>query len=223
MAVFAALGTAAPSSAAPGRPPEAPLPAAPMGTAAGPGGSHLTDIHDIKPLLPLTSAVDPLTVALALAAVLLITGAAVYVIRRRRSAAGKTAMPPLPPQTVAMQQLAALRDLDRMDGRVFYFRLSAILRGYLQGRYGVKAVEMTTEELLPAIDPLGLPRNLAAALKTLLTSADPIKFAGTAAVKTQMQTDLGFAHKFVDDTTPAADTPDNAPTNINQIIYNSNK
>ena len=110
--------------------------------AAGPSGSQLTDIHDIKPLLRLKTAVDPLTVALALAAVLLVTGAAIYFIRRRRqSVAGNTAPPPLPPETVAMQQLATLKELDRMDGRVFYFQLSAILRSYMTGRYGVKAVE----------------------------------------------------------------------------------
>lgn len=173
--------------------------------AAGQGARLLTDIHDIKALVPLDSPIDLLYVGLIGAAVLALAAGLAYVFkRRRRTAPGLSALPRTPPETAALQQLAALRDVQRMDGRVFYFQLSAILRVYIEARYGFNAAEMTTEELLPKIEHLALEQELAAPLRQLLTSADPIKFAGMPAVKSKMESDLGFAHRFVEDTTAAA-------------------
>ena len=89
-----------------------------------------------------------------------------------------------------------------MDGKEFHFRLSAILRTYIQGRYGINAPEMTTEEFVPRIADLGIPRELRKCLKSLCRTSDPVKFAGVHAVESEMRKDLMFVRNFVRQTTP---------------------
>jgi hypothetical protein len=105
---------------------------------------------------------------------------------------------------VALRQLEGIRDVGALDARVFYFRLSAILRAYIEGRYGLNAPEMTTEELLPNIGLVDLPMDLDLRLRELLLSTDPIKFAALPASRQKMESDLAFAYAFVEKTTVAA-------------------
>jgi hypothetical protein len=90
-----------------------------------------------------------------------------------------------------------------LDGKTFYFRLSAILRHYVFGRFAVGAPEMTTEEFIPCINRLPIDNDLAQRLKGLCRSMDPVKFGGGTVVEKQMETDLFFAREFVRKTTLA--------------------
>jgi len=103
-----------------------------------------------------------------------------------------------------------LTDIRRMGGREFYFRLSLVIRRYIYERYAVGAPEMTSEEFLPRIDGLSLERELQIQLKELIHRSDPIKFAGVSAMERQMQDDLDFAYRLVDQTTRAASASENA-------------
>ncbi|MDO8519570.1 MAG: hypothetical protein Q7T11_05345 [Deltaproteobacteria bacterium] len=81
----------------------------------------------------------------------------------------------------------ALRDLAELDGkkwieagefRKYYFALSAILKRYLEGRFGFPATDMTTEELrdtlgVGAIHELPLHRKML----PFFERADLVKFA----------------------------------------------
>ena len=54
---------------------------------------------------------------------------------------------------------AFLKDLEKLmaiNGKEFYFKLSAVFRGYIQDRYGIDALEMTSEELIPNIKRLAV-------------------------------------------------------------------
>jgi hypothetical protein len=178
---------------------QAPSPPASADTTAQP---PMTDIHDIKPLVAVDTPFPAAAVALIGAAGLALLGLALYYLKRRAGQRTSPLPPPLPPETAALAQLDAIRDLAVMEARKFYFQLSAVLRTYLHGRYGLNAPEMTTEEILPRIGTLGLPADLAARLEALLLSADPIKFAALPASRRKMETDLGFAYAFVEKTTP---------------------
>jgi hypothetical protein len=92
-----------------------------------------------------------------------------------------------------------------MDGKTFYFSLSAILRRYLQERFGMHAPEMTTEELLPELETLHLDSKLYDGLVQLYCGADPIKYAGERPQIRQMELDLAFARNFINGTTPKED------------------
>jgi hypothetical protein len=155
----------------------------------------MTDIHDIKPLLHIAG---PWGGWLALVAGLILLAAGIWWLRRRRRASpGKAAAAARPaPHEGALAWLDAL-EIEAAGGKVFYFRLSEIIRRYIEERFDIPAAEMTLEELLPAIDRLPLHQDLARRLEGFCRVAEPIKFAAAPADPARMAEDLNFARAFV--------------------------
>lgn len=168
----------------------------------------MTDIHDIRPLRAPGPDLRPLLYGLAALLAAALTAVAVYLWKRRRRRLKGGVAPGLPPDAAALSALDELADVDGIDGRLFYFRLSAVLRRYFYERYGIPAPEMTTEELFPEIDRLGVDRDRAASLKQLFLDAEPVKYAGRFAAVDRMKQDLDFARIFIRETVPAADGAD---------------
>ncbi|RJQ66386.1 MAG: DUF4381 domain-containing protein [Desulfobacteraceae bacterium] len=176
----------------------------------------MTDIHDIKPVLDIPMQWGWWMAALAVL-ILLGSGAALLWRRRHRaSAAGPLSQALASPQEEACAQLDALAAEGTIAGKPFYFRLSAILRRYMERRFGIPAAEMTVEELLPGVERLPLPLDLVQPLKALCRAAEPIKFAERPVDPERMPRDLNFVRTFVQRTTPvgpvAGAQPDNNPT-----------
>ncbi len=185
------------STAAPG-PSAAADPAAPNAPAS------LTDIHDILPPLAVGShAPWLLPVLLALMAAALLAAVVWFRKKNRQDRHIETIAVELPPETVAMRAFEEIADVHRLDPKAFYFRLSAILRQYISGRFTVRAAEMTTEEFLPCIDGLAVNKTLAQKLKRLSRAMDPVKFGAETTAENQMAEDLRFAREFVAKTTPS--------------------
>jgi len=158
---------------------------------------EMTDIHDIKPpekigydLKWLYYLISGIIIALLLAGIF-------FFFKYRKRKIQEKQIITLSSDELALKLLDELLDVDNIDGKIFYFNLSAILRNYIQGRYKINAPEMTTEELIPKIDSFGLDRELSQKLRALLHSADPVKFAGVTTVQAKMQNDLLFVIDFV--------------------------
>ena len=170
----------------------------------------MTDIHDIKPALAMGHDLQWLYWTLA-ALVFLALVALIWQRWRKRAkpAPAASAPPPLPPDTEALQMLDALAADGHTHPKQFYFRLSAIVRRYIERRFTIPACEMTTEELLPRVDCLTIEPDLKQTLKIFCRAADPVKFAGARADADKMVHDLAFARDFVRRTTvppePAAE------------------
>jgi hypothetical protein len=170
----------------------------------------MTDIHDIKPLVPVPVPVS-LTTILFWAGICLLAAALIaggwLLWKRRRGPLVQALEAILSPEDAALQQLSAL-SADTQAGKAFYFQLSAIFREYLHGRFAIDGLEMTTEELLPRIDTLTLEKDTKREVKTFLVSCDPVKFAGAPAHRSSMGRDLDFVKGFVEKTSspPPEDT-----------------
>lgn len=197
-------GTASAMAAEPGKESLQGLSAAPApgGPSGADGGPPMTDIHDIKPILAMGNDWSWLYWALAMAVLLILA----FLIwwwwkRRERPALSHPATPAVAADEEAYGALDALAAENGMAPKQFYFRLSAILRRYVERRFDFPAAEMTTEELLPRMDQLPLDRTLAGQFKTFCRSADPVKFAGAAARQDRLANDLAFARDFVRQTT----------------------
>ncbi len=176
---------------------ESPLPNVP---------APMTDIHDIQP--PVSVGIESAWLVpslLALAAAAILAAGWWFWKKRNRNRAVETIVPELPPELTAMQALDQIADVRRLDGKAFYFRLSAILRQYVFGRFAVGAPEMTTEEFVPCINRLHIDKSLAHRLKGLCRAMDPVKFGSETAVEKQMETDLLFVREFVRKTTQHID------------------
>jgi hypothetical protein len=184
---------------------EAAAPAGPAAAAGSPAAhapAPMTDIHDILP--PVSVGIDApwlVSVLLALAAAVILAAAWWFWKKRKKAREIETIVPELPPEMTAMRALDEISDVRRWDGKTFYFRLSAILRQYVFGRFAVGAPEMTTEEFLPCIDRLDMDKTLGQRLRALCRAMDPVKFGGETAMEKQMETDLLFAREFVRKTT----------------------
>lgn len=164
----------------------------------------MTDIHGIKPPEPAGFDPTPLYFAAIGAAVLALAVFSFFLWKHRRKRLRVRTVPGLSPEETALAALDELTDVEALEGKGFYFRLSAVLRRYIQNRFGVNAPEMTTEELLPETRKLGMDPDLRQGLKSLLQTADPIKFAEFPASVRAMEDHLLFARRFVKETTPVS-------------------
>lgn len=85
-----------------------------------------------------------------------------------------------PPHVVAIRHLEMLHNQKLwQNGKIkeYYTRLTEILREYLAGRYGVGAMEMTTDEILSAMKAAEVEPKHIANLGALLAESDLVKFA----------------------------------------------
>lgn len=173
-----------------------------MNTPQGPGQNDaMTDIIDIKPIEKIgydTRIICYILYAI-LALVLLIL--IIYLLDRflsqRKKGKTETTVV-LPPDQIAIKNLNELDSMSDLDEKEVYFRLTAIVRTYIKGRFSLDASEMTTEELLPKIPSIPIDKTLALGLKELLNTTDPVKFAGVSAGQAKMRDNMDFAKRFVE-------------------------
>ncbi len=142
---------------------------------------QMTDILDLKPLL----SVEMWGVFLFLFLLLLLFALLLWRVWRRRTP--KPVLPP-PPPLLSPKEIA-LRDLEELDRlnllehgqfRKYYFRISEILRRFLQGEYGLAAEDATTEEIsqmLHKIQGSVLESFKVENLHQMLIEMDLVKFA----------------------------------------------
>ena len=122
---------------------------------------------------------------------------------------------PVPPHQVALDALDSLRAkgwIETLTIEPFYVELSAIVRRYLEGRFGLRAPERTTEEFIR--DAL-TSRKLSDAHQNLvagfLEQSDLVKFARHAPGQSDMRNALDSATALVRETMPTQAAPKPAP------------
>jgi hypothetical protein len=106
----------------------------------------------------------------------------------------------LTPREFATRELEKLwRDqTTREDVKLFYVRLTAIVRKYIEGTTGVHAPEQTTEEFLREIGAgERFSREERQHLKDFLESADLVKFARLLPQSSDVQESYDRARRFV--------------------------
>lgn len=141
------------------------------------------DIRDIKPLRePRSRAPDWVLMLLGAIPALAVLGALLLAHFRRR---GAPARAPATADMIALEALSRLpvpaRDQPEAVRR-FAFRLSEIVRRYIEERFGLNATDLTTEEILPKLRGLRPSHPEAEALLTrVLCWTDRVKFSEQAA------------------------------------------
>ena len=144
---------------------------------------------------------------------LLGTGLGIWWWRRRRrgSVAGP---PPKPPHQIALEELEVLRREDLPASQryeEYYIRLSGIVRRYVEGRFGLRAPEMTTEEFLQAAaESTALSFDQRQLLRQFLMHCDLVKFARYRPSAQEAEETYAAAQRLVQETQPAAE-PERVP------------
>jgi hypothetical protein len=163
-----------------------------------PRNAKIADIKDIKG--PLRFYEFPwFWIALAfMLAVLSVSGRALYLHLKRR-------LEIKPPYEVALLELAAIREDLSKTGEVkeCYFRVSACVRAYIEAVFRLKAPEMTTEEFLPSLGTSGaLADGQKRLLRDFLEACDLVKFARHVPKTEEVESVLGAARNFIEETKP---------------------
>jgi hypothetical protein len=116
-----------------------------------------------------------------LGALLLLTGLWYWWKKRSKKAPPPAYIPPPPAPHewayAALDELAEKRLWQSGDVKEHYSLLTGILRGYLERRFGIRALEQTSDEIIAQLQSLNLSRATLADTESLLSVADLIKFA----------------------------------------------
>lgn len=176
--------------------------------------------HDIKAQMRYPLTVDEVVPWVGLywvVAVLVILAVCLYNIRKRRSDPEYARTDPA--------HIVALRELDKYRGskmwapekqKQFYSGVTDALREYISSRYGIAAMEMTTNEIFNDMKGTDVPQKLQEEVRDLFVLADFVKFAKHVASEEDNSAVLPVAVRFVtetyrievDDENSGTDAPD---------------
>ena len=129
-----------------------------------------------------------------------------FLVRRRRREE-KPAEPVvrIPPHVIAQEKLEKLRAAKLwQQGKIKLFQseLTRIVREYLENRYGISALESTTEETLEKVEALKLQGGWVQKLRDMFRVADLVKFAKASPPADFHDRVLNDAERFILETKP---------------------
>ena len=140
-------------------------------------------------------------------AAVFIAAAAGYFLWRRRRAKARIEEIPSPPHEVAYRELDALLAenlIGRGLAKLFYVRLSNILRHYIENRFGLRAPESTTEEFLIALrGSAALEQRHKDLLRRFLEHCDLVKFAKLKPSGEEIEGAVTSCREFIKETEPS--------------------
>lgn len=181
-----------------------------------PMDSTATTVRDLKPQKTLKlrfaefSGYLGIGIVVAIVLVVLIYLLVRYLHKRgRRLSDLFKPAPPVPAHIVAIGALEKLRDEKLWQNnkyKQYYSSLSDILRTYLAGRFGVGAMEMTTDEISDALRDLDIEQKQKMSLEAVLRDADLVKFAKVEPEAESNELAFDRAFYFVEETKPVENT-----------------
>lgn len=122
---------------------------------------------------------------------------------------------PVPPYQLALLHLDALRNehlCERGEEREFYTRLTDILRVYIDKRFGINAMEMTTTQIKRALKDNEFTRISERHMAKILEIADFVKFAKVRPLPDDNEKAFRSAVQFVEETRPVETTDESKST-----------
>jgi hypothetical protein len=168
------------------------------------GADETGDVRDIRG--PLEMPIGAMRIVLGVL-LLLVVSALLYAVARRLWARGDQPARPTPgplmrpAHELAFEALAALEGsslLERGQVKEYHIEASDILRTYVERHFRVTALEMTTHEVLAALQHAGIEEPFTRGLSEFLKRCDRVKFAkmrpGTAACRRLLDDARALVH-----------------------------
>ena len=110
--------------------------------------------------------------------------------------------PTIPAIITARAKLAEMKDNEVWNTpktKDYYTDLTDIAREYLEGQFEIDAIEMTTDEIMDAVNKLNLSNLTKSKLQDTLTTADLVKFAKANPSAEQNKQSFSDINNFVED------------------------
>lgn len=165
-------------------------------------------IYDIKPIMdaPLKAGEVAGYAGIGLAVLILIGLLAWYIYTRRRNLdlMGKPKVID-PPHVAAIKALEALHNQKLWQNnkhKQYYTGITDILRQYMEHRWNISAMEMTSDEIMAALKDRELPGKSYTDLGDILGTADLVKFAKYVPVPEYNETVFTNSYYFIEETKP---------------------
>ncbi len=166
-----------------------------------------TDLKDIKDILsaPVTLAELKYYILGVILLVILVWLALRYWKKRKKQPVPQSIWekPDIPAHIAAISSLEKLRAQKLwQQGKVkeYHIQLTDIIRRYLEKRFKVGAMEMTTAEIMLAMENKPEMKKNGEGLQEILTLADLVKFAKHQPGTTDNEISMDMAFEFVNDT-----------------------
>lgn len=163
---------------------------------------------------------------LLILALIIIVGAGVvaYIMfKRHQSMPDVPKVKPIPPYELALKHLAELKEEKLWESgqeRSFYTRLTDILREYLDGRFGINAMEMTSTQIKTALKRNQDTRMSKSLVEEVLEIADYVKFAKMKPLREDNIRSYEAALQFVNNTRPVVVEQSDSTTDDSQTLKN---
>lgn len=178
----------------------------------------LTDIHPIADVAEFDSKwydwlpdwITDYWVYILLGVLIIAGGVCAYLIMSKK--VNVTILPQkkrLPPDQIAFNRLNALKEAqlwEKGQEKEYYTRLIDILRDYLQERFGINAMEMTSSQILKALRANEETRLSHSRMERVVEIADFVKFAKVRPLPDDNVRAFSDAMQFVEETRPAPET-----------------
>lgn len=136
-------------------------------------------------------------------------GVAVYILYRKNGSIIIRRKVVIPPYDLAIQRLNELRSQKLAESgqeKEYYTRLTDILRQYLDGRFGINAMEMSSTQILGSLKANAETRMSTEQMQQILEIADFVKFAKVRPLPDDNIKTFNSAMDFVEATRPPEPT-----------------
>jgi hypothetical protein len=141
-------------------------------------------------------------VLIILSLIIWLVASLLYRYMRRRETEVRV-MPKLPAHVVANKALVELNNRKLWQNgkfKQYYTALTSIIRVYISDRWGISALELTTDETIEALHDIEMPLDSRMALVAMLRTADMVKFAKAEPEAEENEENYIRAYYFVENT-----------------------
>lgn len=172
-------------------------------------GETKEDIRDVKTVVPLLFRLGKWVVIFLTILMMLALYGGYHILRRRKPAA-EAPVSPLTPEEEALANLKELFESDILKRgfvKIYYLRLSEILKTYFERRYQILAIESTTLEILRALRAEHhLGSSLYQKIQYVLDASDLAKFAKWIPTPSEIIQINQKTEEIIKESTPASET-----------------
>ena len=167
------------------------------------------NLFEIKPFNPVNRNYDDLINKLLLYLVIIIFIVGIVyalIIYRRKISEKKKMIPPFEKAIKALKELEKREPIFQEEYKKYYSELTDVVRRYLEEEANIDALESTSDQLLLKLElykdsgKLGLEESTIKNLKTVLNTADLVKFARAVPEKGVVKLDRTLVEKVVVET-----------------------
>ena len=169
--------------------------------------SEASDIRDIKSPLEIERDWMRIIRFVAAGLILVLIAILIFIYIKRRKA-GKSFIPhrekpKRPPHEIALDELDQLLHEELLEKgaiKQFYIRISEIIRHYIEGRFFINAIEMTTTQLIDTMNETEIEDEHVRQVEDFLLQCDLVKFAKYIPTPSEHQEAIDRAYRIVNQT-----------------------